>query len=396
MSGFNLDDMDNLENVQPATTQDADQTFLGGIVHQAGGSKLDAVYDKYQKFVYVIDISGSMGEGMLPGEIDQVAYWSPIVLDKIKAKLVESAKIGYGWTHSEKAAIDFFKSEVDRLTEHLTQIDEHIIELNEALADASDEDEKEEIMDEIGGLGVSITEAKAQLELARNPTPEQLEAKRLRDLIGFDLDDEESLKVRIYTENLDKRFGVELARTGLGLSSINKITVVKKSTVRFVDERLQKYPKADITVIKFDDKVEVLGRKLTKEQLIDRINSMHPRGGTDIYRAVFTALQECKARPAALGANHIVLVTDGDSHTVDGLQALVADMIQKHVVLDFVFIEGTAGSGYSSPYAKGYVEQIKKISAATNGIVVTVNNALDLEKKLFEVSVRKCLPAATE
>lgn len=129
---------------------------------------------------------------------------------------------------------------------------------------------------------------------------------------------------------------------------------------------------------------------------MSRIDGMRPDGGTDIFKAVAAAIEECKKRPANLGANHVVLVTDGDSITVSDLPKLIPVMKEKGIVLDFVYIKTVNGWTAQRIEGSDYIQTITSISAQTNGQVQVVDNAQSFSKKFFEVSSRKCLPPAPD
>jgi len=119
---------------------------------------------------------------------------------------------------------------------------------------------------------------------------------------------------------------------------------------------------------------------------------MSCRGGTDIFAAVNLAVDECKKRPATMAANHVILVTDGDSGSVDDLDNLIPVMKEKNIVLDFIFIQGTRVGGWGRDVTP-YIQKIRDVATQTGGEVIEVNNAEAVIRKLSEVSNRLLLPA---
>src|SRR5882724_11506992 len=365
----------------------------------SAGATLDDIYDRFQKFVFTFDISGSMAEGMMPGEIEQVAIWTPEIVERLRAAIIELGKQRVnGSPYRRDEAKMNLMGRVAQLQQEATEAKETIDELKETLKEGGlDADERDEIKEEIEALKETIEDLDSnQIPAAMNPSADDIEREAAKLAIGFDPANTELLKLNTYLRGLDRTVGVEVVRTGLGLTSISKMEVVKTSAVGFINQRLDKYPSADIVVVEFDDRVKVVSKKASRSELIDRINSMQPCGGTDIYLAVKTAIEECKKRPANVGANHIVLVTDGDSHTVSSLPGLIPEMKEKGIVLDFIFIKSSGGWTATRLEASDYVAQITKVATETNGQVVTVDNAQSLSKKFFEVSSRKCLPPKPE
>lgn len=387
------DDSDDMNQSQSVPEKQAANEVVGlPAVTVKSGNKLNDIFDRFQKMVYVFDISGSMDHGMIPGEIDNVVYWTPEILEQLRTGLTEKAKNDGYWSYNVKQAEEQIKSTIEGLKEEITGTKEEIAELKDELSGGGlDREEKEEIRDMIHELEERIKEIEnEEIPAAENPTPDLIEAAAINISLGFDINDTEALKLNTYIRHLDRQIGMQLVRTGLGLTSKRKIDSVKLAAKEFIETRLAKYPEADITVIQFNDTAKVISRKTSKVDLFARIQNMTPRGGTDIYAAVDKAVEECKQRPSTLAANHIVLVTDGDSHSVADLPKLIPTMKEKNIVLDFVFIRGMYEM---SANLSVYIEKLKAIAKETGGEVVEVDNAEKLTKKLAEVSGRLLIPA---
>jgi hypothetical protein len=390
---------DNTKNeVKTETSPEKAHDVSGGLVKMGKATKMADIYDRFQKMVYVFDISDSMADGMLPGELDKVAYWTEEFLNQMREKLVLDAKARYGFAdYSMKNAEDYFKVElVAKLQEELKHSEEEVVDLKHELKDTTDPDERDEILVLIRELDARIATIKdTDLPAAQNPTPGQIEAQAVKMVLGFDVNDDYALKLNTYVQHLDTRVGLQLVKTGLGLTHKRKIDTVKTAAKDFIESRLDKYPDADITVIQFGTNAKVISRKASRADLLEKIASMQVTGGTDIFKAVNLAVEECKARPANLAANHIILVTDGESWTVNELKTLVPVMKEKNIVLDLVFIKGYGG-GMSMAGEEAelrYVGVIRQIAKETGGEVIEVSNAEALVLKLAEVSGRLLIPA---
>lgn len=392
LESFDEQSNQTTSTVKTETTNQNAPEITGGLVKIGSGSKLHDIYERFQKQVYCFDVSDSMNEGMVPGELNSVCYWNADILNQIREKLPEYAK-GRTWEFEQalKEAKLECEARIVSLNEEITTSNEEIEQLKEDLQDAGDPDEKAEIKDMISELKNRVKEINdVEIPEAKNPSADTLEKIAIRLVLGFDLNNEEALMKAVYLNNIDSHVGLKVQRTGLGLSFKSKISTVKTSVKKVLEERFQKYPESDVVAIKFANSAKVISRGVSKKELFTKIEELTVNGGTDIYAAVELALNECKKAPAALGANHVILVTDGESFTVGRVETLIPQMKEKNVVLDFIFIKNEWKS-----WGAEYVDRLIDIAKRTGGEVVTVNNAEALTLKLHEVSTRLLLPEAS-
>jgi len=233
----------------------------------SAGATLDDIYDRFQKFVFTFDISGSMAEGMMPGEIEQVAIWTPEIVERLRAAIIELGKQRVnGSPYRRDEAKMNLMGRVAQLQQEATEAKETIDELKETLKEGGlDADERDEIKEEIEALKETIEDLDSnQIPAAMNPSADDIEREAAKLAIGFDPANTELLKLNTYLRGLDRTVGVEVVRTGLGLTSISKMEVVKTSAVGFINQRLDKYPSADIVVVEFDDRVKVVSKKASR------------------------------------------------------------------------------------------------------------------------------------
>lgn len=368
-------DLDNMDD--GAVNVETDEVVSGptGIVRVQSGLTANGIYDRYQKMVYVFDVSVSMNDGMMPGEIDQVAIWNADVIAKLREAAINDAK--KAWWYA-----DALKQAPSKFAEEAASIQAQIKELEAELPNIDPDD-----MDAVADLSSELASLGAEYQLASAPTPEMLEQRALKEPLGYDVMNDTEFKMRVYSDGLDRRFGITLARTGLGLTSISKLDVVKQTTAKLIAERLDKYPDADITVIEFATKAKARKRSASRSELLNIISTLSADGGsTNIYAGVFAAVEECKARPAALAANHIVLVTDGESHTVPACLSLVDTMKEKNIVLDLVCVQEQ-----NKPLRQEFLQVLQDVAVQTGGTVAIANNADQLNRKMFEASTRLLL-----
>ncbi len=380
----NFDEENSATSNTPATPEEIG-TGPTGVVKVSSGLSKETIYDRMQKMVYVFDVSGSMQDGMVGGEIDQCAIWTQDILDEFIVAIQKKAKENYSWNYYLDEAKKHFT--VYRADEIKSEIAEHEKALKEMKV--SDFDSKEEFNDEKDAIQDDITNLKADLTATAKPTDEMIEEKAIEDIIGYKFTDTVRLKTEILNRNLDHQFKIKLARTAMQLTRISKIEVVKTSTKKLINERLDKYPDADIMIIEFEQRAKVRKRSASRKDLMHIIDTLRADGGgTNIFAGVNAAVEEIKIKPAIVGANHIVLVTDGYSGTATQLPELLPTMKAKNIVLDLICVEAQ-----NDTLPEAYIKALTEVSAATGGIVVRAGNANDLERKMFEVSTRLMIPA---
>src|SRR5882762_10028879 len=130
-------DLENLDkDIKSGPTKEAAPAdgVAGGLAKLTAGASLDDIFDRFQKFVFVFDISGSMGEGMMPGEIDQVAVWTDDLLGRLRTALTELAKRQINSSpYLLTQARESFAQAIHTLEEEIRSANESITELQEAL-----------------------------------------------------------------------------------------------------------------------------------------------------------------------------------------------------------------------------------------------------------------------
>lgn len=296
------------------------------------GATLADMYDRFSKLIYVIDASGSMGEGMLSEEMVNQYNWRPEILEQYRE-----------WLAKE------YKKELKEYKESL--LDEN--DSSKELDDVFDVDEAPE-------------------------DPSTL------------TDDE--LKTKIVMEGLENKSGIGLERnwnsTRRGRS---KMMAVKDAAKDFVHQRYQKYPEARVLLFSFEDSPALLASGVSELEVIQGINSLPDCGGgsTNIYRAVDRAVNECKKRPSEVNAHHIVLVSDGCDYGAVNVKNLLPKMKELGMVFDFIFILGASDSEQAD---NEIIRALQHVCEMTGGEFVTVKTEQDFVQKFLTASSRPMLP----
>lgn len=280
-------------------------------------TSLQDMYDRFLKLIYVIDCSGSMGEGLAP----------------------DDAVNQYKWTK------------------------ELLAEFRKAMK----KQELETIQDFEGN----------QEDMPPIPVAP---------------DDDEVLKQYIVDNRLDREYGINLPMDYAHMGQTKtKMQAVKEAADRFIRERFEKYPEADVLVLRFEEEAKLVTRGTQHDKVLQAIQLLPDYGGgaTAIMPALQRALSECKKRPSNVGAHHIILVSDGLDYRATAVARLVPMMKELGVVLDFIYIVGRNGEEYPD-----VVEAIKAACTETGGEFSKISTEQDFRQKFFQVSNRKCLPPA--
>lgn len=306
-------------------------TVAKPITEQPKDKALDSIYDHYQKKLYVIDRSGSMDGGMLPEDELMMYKWTPEILDMFRVKIAE--------------------------------------ELEAELA---------------------------QLEMDPDTDPDELlEAKDSRAVTLAEIADDQRLMQFVIKFQLMVKYNIDVPRDWeYGRVTERKIEAVRGAMKKFVEQRFQRFPDAQVGVFGFGSNVELMAYagndKPTVLNAIERLDA--GMGGTDIFRAVSHAMKEMKARPSRVKAHHIVLVTDAQDYGATEVEKLLPDMKKLNVVFDFILVLGQDGGPTNQDEEP--VKTLKHICHETGGEYNEVRKSTDFEQKFLNVSNRKALPPA--
>lgn len=170
----------------------------------------------------------------------------------------------------------------------------------------------------------------------------------------------------------------------------SKMDLVKKAVKDLVDRRYTKYPDARVILMPFDAEANIVAA--TWDDIKFKLQGLQPNGGTNIFKAVKTALEYFEKYPSPVGLNHIVLVTDGDDWRAVEVETLLEKMVELGVVLDYIYIIANIAKGNETAVAKMF----KKICKELRGDYVEVDSETMFEQKLFQASTRLCLPPGVD
>jgi len=387
MASKKMIDLDALESGKAVVAEEVPVTTGPGAVAAMPKSKgVEAMFDRYKKMAFLFDISGSMGEGMLPDEIDKLYRWSDEILEKFLAYMRKQVKEQFLHNHSI----------YDQLTdaEYAAKVEEVIVQTitRELQMAGAEEFVDEEDEDDLTAQGKGH---KAQaIEHFKDMTEEEKDDMLFDNVYGFPPVIGQELKYHIIRQQLhrDNRCGVELQKTGIKAVSMAKMDVMKMAASNFISERFTKVPDAQVLAYKFDDNTVLMTSDITKDGLLRSVDMLRPEGGTNIFSALSIAISEFKRAQSAVGSHHIVLVTDAESGDGEAIEKqLLPKMKELNIVLDFIQIKGMGEMGW---YYKSTLETLKKVCAATGGEFVEVNTPTDFNQKFLKAANRLCLPLA--
>lgn len=370
--------VDDLEAGAPVRVEEVEITNgIGGLPVMQSKGGLNSMVDRHKKQIFLFDISGSMGDGMVPNEIEQMYTWSDEGLEKVIEFMHGDCEQEFGRRNNVWSG-DHADIEAEFKKQAVKQIEAQIeMDLDENEEDATDE--------ELAKM------AKAQFD---QMTPNELKDLMFELTYGFAPLVSSDLKLYFVRNSLDRKYETDVKRTSFKATSMRKIDIMKKAASQFIGERFDKVPDAQVLAYQFDDVCELLTTDISKVGLIAATDKMMPRGGTNIFMAMDIALKEFKRLPSALGAHHIVLVTDaesGDGNVIK--QRLLPIMKDLNVVLDFIQVKGKDSDQAWNTFCTDNVKILKEVCDATGGEFVVVNTPSDFETKLLKAANRLLLTA---
>lgn len=147
---------------------------------------------------------------------------------------------------------------------------------------------------------------------------------------------EKALPVRMELEGKREipSLGLVLVIDRSGSMTDDKMELAKESAIRTVELMRSK---DTVGVVAFDSQPwwVVEPQKLTdKEDVINKIRSIQANGGTEIYPALKAGYDRLKEVDAQ--RKHMILMTDGQSATNPGYQAILDDMVERQITLSTV------------------------------------------------------------
>lgn len=337
---------DDLEGVSITSTGKATKQVkpeYEQIVEQAtasvgvpGGKGIEKILDEHRKLLYVVDRSGSMADGMRDEEqLD--AYIFPD--EKLKALRVHLKKM-------EKAS--------------------------KAVADVSDEEEQ------------AFADMGEQMQLISELSDNELKAHIIASGKAAGRWGSEKLIFEGFEFPINSK---------TKHNSKTKMQALKGAAKKFVATRFQQHKDAMVGLMAFEDSSEILAYAgASEEEVLKAFDSLPDSGGggTNIYQAVREALSEFKARPSLVGANHMVLVSDGLDLGATKVENMLETMKGLTLVFDFIYLQG------STPDQEGEVvaKVLRRVCEATGGEYTVVKTNQDFEVKFLAVSNRPLLPPA--
>lgn len=298
------------------------------------------MYDRFSRLLYVIDASGSMGDGMLSEDSFKNYKWPKDLMAQFRERMKADEGL---WDDEDEDESDYFGDEED-------------FDLDE---EDDDPDEDEE--------------------------PEQLDVDSLGD---------DEVKMLILRENLSARYGIPLEMNySYRGKSRSKMMALKDAAKDFVHQRFQRVPDAKVAVFQFETSPQLLcAAGASETEVLAAINRLPDGGGggTNIYSAVERAISECKQRPSEVGLHHIVLVSDGCDYGGIRVRDFLPRMKELGIVFDFIYMVGLGEDATADQVAK----VMQEVCEATGGEYTVVKTEQDFEQKFLEVSNRPLLPPA--
>ncbi|MHC0036609.1 VWA domain-containing protein [Pseudoneobacillus sp. C159] len=137
--------------------------------------------------------------------------------------------------------------------------------------------------------------------------------------------------------------GLVIVMDRSGSMSGNKIELAKEAAARSVELLREE---DTLGFIAFDDRPWVILETKPlkdKKKAVEKILSIGPGGGTEIYSSLAAAYDEL--RDLKLQRKHIILLTDGQSATSASYEALIEEGLEKNITLSTVAIGSDADRG---------------------------------------------------
>lgn len=381
-------DLDNLFNdVTPDKPQE--KLVVGDTMQLATTPKqalkempksLEDTFDGYVKRIYLFDVSGSMLDPIVSDENVNSFEWEKTDWSGQTAIQRTRERVANAVTQMEQAKLQF-----DQL--QLVQSSGNpFLTVNHGCGSKKSEDIKtwEDLMES------------EEVALAKTPVEAATDDERLKDYI--------------VESGLWRYLGID---TVPGYTIKRRIDLTATSAKNFIEKRFEKFPDADVVALAFDNQVYVLGappenqllvRKLNKEELMAAIDTLQEKcgGGTNILRAVQTAMQILTKAPSPMNLHHLILVTDAEDGSGQEIyNSILPEMKQKGVTLDFLHLTDVFFNPRKSRYqAWGGGEAnsvyLQRTCEATGGEYTQVRTTKDFETKFLEANTRKLLPAGVK
>ncbi len=131
------------------------------------------------------------------------------------------------------------------------------------------------------------------------------------------------------------------------------------------------------SVVAFDDRAEVIvpaGRGLDKNLILQKINQIHPQGGTEIYRGLLEAYRQVGRFYNPNSLNSIILLTDG--HTYGDEQK--CERLARQAARQNIVIHGV---GLGAKWNDAFMD---KIAGITGGASMYIRSSQDISRLLEE------------
>lgn len=338
----------DLDNLTPDSDESATSVNSAELGLATRNASVEDVYDHFTKLVYVIDVSASMGDKLLDLNTVEDFNWNDAALKRL-AKRIERAK--------------------DRISK---------VEEEQAWdLDSDEEEDAEEVTDDLDP------------QAGENP---------LNDLFWLaiselPLEQQKAQVVATADAWAELRLDLSASARKIDYDAVpSKMDAVKQMAAKMVQERVEKFPDADIHLITFEDSAHYV-KPAGIPDLLRRISEMCAYGGgTDITTAVEKALAVCKKNPSPVQSHHIVLVTDGLDYGLERLGQHQLEMKRLNLVLDVIHV--------SSPHESSLAEygggSLKTVCQRSGGKYVRVMRRSDFENRFLEAARRLCLPAPSQ
>jgi von Willebrand factor type A domain len=304
-------------------------------VHIGGGETVNEMYDRLSRLLYVIDSSGSMAESMMDVNDTKPYDWTKPMIEELRLAIkMENPNVGLD----------------------------------------SEEAEQYEYPEDI-------------------PEDEALDVDAMSD---------QEVKVYALTHGQQDHYrnvnfgGVKIPYSGVygrKKDTRTKMQALKEAARNFVKQRFLKFPEALVSIFSFEDRARLISQGPTEQAVLAAIDSLPDfgGGGTNIYEAVSTAVNECKQRPSEVGLHHIVLVSDGMDGGATRCQNLLERMKSTGIVFDFIYMLGAGGDE-----GDHVIKVLKALCEATGGEFTIVRSEQDFAQKFLAVSSRPLLPASVK
>ena len=342
---INLDNLSNSDNLK----------------HRSGGEEVSglpefqrreaaAIYDQFQKLLFVLDDSGSMGQRLMG------------ITDLMAEDLTDEDRLNIA-NRIENARV---RAEAD---------------VKAALQALESEEESE--FDIVGGddEGFDLTD----VDVPHTFKHENLYNDKQWNRLATKNDASRKAEV-LKSDSLCQELGI----TRHGSTPPTKNNAMKAVVTKEIRDRYMKFGTPDIQVIKFEDEFSIL-RTVGEEETLAAVDSLSAHGwDTNIFPPLQAALALCKRAPSVVGCHHIILVTDGLSDDGDACLSLLPECLRLNVVVDFIQI----ADEYDRCSDWSQYTQLKELSNKSGGKFYSVTTVRDFEKVFFESSKRLMLAPA--